>query len=533
MKSVKIVAMLCPVLLTGGLVTAGASAEDRVYYSNQSPDGAVSYVDLGGSGGGTVDLGSAPGTNPAGVTLDPAHGRLYFIDFAHESVGWVALDGGGRGDLDTTGATIDDPKGIVYDPGSERVYWANGEGPARISYAVVDGSGGGDLDTTGATGTGPHGLAIDPGAGRVYWTDVDAWHISYADLDGSGGGDLVLPGATFDLPVGIALDPATGLVYWANLLGDSIGFSRVDGSGGSGLLDTTGATVNWPQGIAIDPDTHRIYWGNSGGGSGPAPLSYARLDGSGGGDLDAAGTAANSAPMLPVLLKEPAATGEALVAGVDVAGHQLTCATAWKQDSPERQLYRSPTTVTYTWQQDDADLPGATSRTFTPAVQGSYGCRATAANAAGSVTISVPALVVHEAPPAAPPTTPTTPVAPAGLAGPPALAAPTRLTLTGLSLSPGRFRAGARAGTTISFDLSGAAQVRFRIRSRSHGGPDGAPVLQQRFVRELGAGHQRVRFTGTMAHHVVLAPGSYTLYVQARTAGSTSTTSRATFTVLR
>ena len=42
-----------------------------------------------------------------------------------------------------------------------------------------------------------------------------------------------------------------------------ISFANLDGSGG-GDLDTTGATVNNPHGLALDPVDNTIYWANVG-----------------------------------------------------------------------------------------------------------------------------------------------------------------------------------------------------------------------------------------------------------------------------
>jgi DNA-binding beta-propeller fold protein YncE len=79
----------------------------------------------------------------------------------------------------------------------------------------------------------------------------------------------------------VAFDPATGRIYWANDGGNKISFANLNGSGG-GDLTTTGATMNQPIGVAIDPAAGRIYWGNTGG---VTKVSYANLDGTGGGDV--------------------------------------------------------------------------------------------------------------------------------------------------------------------------------------------------------------------------------------------------------
>jgi hypothetical protein len=89
-----------------------------------------------------------------------------------------------------------------------------------------------------------------------------------------------------------AASSAADRLYWANAGGgvSKISFANLDGSGG-GNLDTTGAsTTCCPEGAAIDAAAGRIYWGNDG----TQRISFANLDGSGGGDLDTTGATVDS-----------------------------------------------------------------------------------------------------------------------------------------------------------------------------------------------------------------------------------------------
>ncbi len=132
----------------------------------------------------------------------------------------------------------------------------------------------------------PRAVAAD----SVYWVDYDRGAISHAGIGGGGGTDLPIPADLIEGPYGMALDPAEGKLYWTNWNTDSIGVANLDGSGAA-LLNTEGATVAGPSGLAIDPAARRIYWANSESGAGPPAdtISYANLNGSGGGDLNTAG----------------------------------------------------------------------------------------------------------------------------------------------------------------------------------------------------------------------------------------------------
>ncbi len=204
--------------------------------------------------------------------------RIYWGNGGNNTIAYANLDGtGGGGTVNLAGATPGGPRGVAIDTATGRIYWAN-QNSATISYANLDGTGhGGELNLTGATITKPHGLAVDPAAGRLYWADSGNT-ISYANLDGSGGGDLDITGATPDAPYGATIDPAAGRIYWANLGNNTISYANLDGSGGGGELDITGSNPDEPHGLVIDHATGLIYWTNL-----ISTISYAHVDGSGGG----------------------------------------------------------------------------------------------------------------------------------------------------------------------------------------------------------------------------------------------------------
>ena len=223
--------------------------------------------------------------------------RVYWANGGSESanrISWANLDGSDAGNLNTGAAPAGQPRGVAMDVAAGRVYWT-----ARInnliSFTNLDGSGGGgNLNTMGATVSTPNAAAVHPAAGKIYWANEAADTISVANLDNSGGGsDLITSsiGRTVDIPIAPVVDPNAGRIYWGN--GGSvnkISFANLDGSGG-GDLNTEGATVNNPHGLALDPVANTVYWANIGSDPlTPATASPTReLDGSGGGDLDHTG----------------------------------------------------------------------------------------------------------------------------------------------------------------------------------------------------------------------------------------------------
>lgn len=374
------------------LVAAPAAhAADRIYWSNYDGN-SIAWANLdGGGGGGTVNATGATVAGPMGLTIDPSRGLVYWVNWKGDTgttISYAHLDGSGGGDLAITGATIDGPHGLAIDPTAGpygTLYWPN-HAANKISWAELDGSGGGsggDLTVTNATVDEPRGMMIDPVAGRLYWSNFAAGigtTISYANLDGSGDGDLIDVGPLGEGPEGTAIAPASRRIYWSDF-GQKhlIQYANLDGTGVAELA-TTGATTKGVHGVAIDPDTRRIYWANYNSDS----ISSAALDGSGGADLNTAGSPPNG-PNLPALLKTPTATAPPAISGGANPGATLDCsAGAWAPDAIEALDYRAPESLSYRWRLDGAELPGAASSSITATDEGAYRCVVTATNAAGS-----------------------------------------------------------------------------------------------------------------------------------------------------
>jgi DNA-binding beta-propeller fold protein YncE len=87
---------------------------------------------------------------------------------------------------------------------------------------------------------------------------------------------------------------AGGRVYWANdgSTTSRISFANLDGSGGG---DLAGATGGAPRGVAIDVAAGKVYWTKPGNTATDGRISFANLDGSGGGGgyLDTTGATVN------------------------------------------------------------------------------------------------------------------------------------------------------------------------------------------------------------------------------------------------
>jgi DNA-binding beta-propeller fold protein YncE len=113
---------------------------------------------------------------------------------------------------------------------------------------------------------------------RVITKRIEAIHVS------SSGRRWRLAVALCIAAAALSASPAAqaaNRIYWSNYDNNTISYANLDGSGG-GIINTTGATVQGPMGLALDPVAGRVYWANWAGGTGTT-ISYANLDGSGGG----------------------------------------------------------------------------------------------------------------------------------------------------------------------------------------------------------------------------------------------------------
>jgi DNA-binding beta-propeller fold protein YncE len=369
---------------------ATASAAGRAYWTDNTSQ--ISFGALDGAGGGILSLGGGTLSHPGGTAIDSATGRIYWVNETG-SVSFASLDGSGGGVLNTTGATFNQPFGATIDPVGRRIYWANS---GSIAYANLDGSGGGVLNTGAAPVFTAEGPAVDPAAGRIYWARISGSEIGYANLDGSGGGALNTTGAALNGPDGVAIDPVTKRLYWSNNGGASpISYANLDNSGGGGNLNVTGGNTLSPRGVAIDPEARRIYWAEE---ESPGSISYADLGGGGGAVLPSTGASVQFL-RFPILQNPPHAISAPALTGTAAIGATLSCSQGgWGGDEPGSQLYRAPSGFSFQWLRDGAAVAGASTASYAPTAGGSYACRLTAANAAGSTAQTSAAVDVPKPP---------------------------------------------------------------------------------------------------------------------------------------
>lgn len=173
----------------GGVFTAPGAPVDEpegltidpvartIYWINTGPVGSIAWAKLDGSVGGTLSTTGAVFEEPYRLAVDPVAGRVYWGSVPSGPgsklvISYANVNNTGGGNLNINGSTPsnESTSGIAVDPAGGRVYWLNEESDT-VSYASLSNTGGGDLDTSSASWDGPYGLALDPGAGRAYWAN--------------------------------------------------------------------------------------------------------------------------------------------------------------------------------------------------------------------------------------------------------------------------------------------------------------------------------------------------------------------------
>jgi DNA-binding beta-propeller fold protein YncE len=209
-------------------------------------------------------------TSPTNITLDPAHGRVYWVDhpsglarpFPSGTARRARLDGSEVEDL------VDSQilNALVLDPAGGHMYWIGWTDAFTIRRAGLDGS-----NVQALVPIEPQvraGLTLDLARGRIYWNEGN--RVRRANLDGSGVQDLVQVGD--GLHSTVALDVVAGKMYWAAGSPWRIERASLDGTNLEPLVLTSSVEPPWE--IALDLAAGKMYWLTD------ATISRANLDGS-------------------------------------------------------------------------------------------------------------------------------------------------------------------------------------------------------------------------------------------------------------
>lgn len=399
--------------------------------------------------GGTVEelYGAADGvSDPFGVAIDPAAEQIYWTNGEWSTAGVAGtirrapLDGDGPVvTLYGPSHGVGRPAGVAIDRAAGRIYWANGATGEIWRAPLTPGSGGSVGTLYGPPQViGPQWLAIDPAAGRIYcthWNHPGDGRIRGAPLAGGGPVETLYDSARgVSFPGGLAIDPNPAGAVPERL--EVATAERFDlGGWVSGAWDRIRDVFSRDVFSTSPSPPARIYWGNGVSATSLQPtnpndkkIQSAPL--AGGGPVETLYGPANwtGGPSALAVLRAPVGTGPPVISWALVLpdefsaglgggpgggpeggaggwqfggghsgplGQRLSCSRgSWAPDLLGSFLYRAPQSFAYQWRLNGADIGGANAPQYTATTPGSYACRVTATNRAGSASQTSAAFTV-------------------------------------------------------------------------------------------------------------------------------------------
>jgi hypothetical protein len=405
------------------------AAAGRIYWTNYD-DNTIRRAPLAPHG--TVEtlydeMGDGV-KGPTGIAIHPAAGRIYWSNTADGTILRAPLAPHGNVETLYSGSAegADTATGLAIDSAAGRIYWANSY-DKTIRGAPLAPHGNVEI-LYGPQGlSNPSWVAIDAAAGRIYWTYWQAW------ADGRICGARIWSGRVKRPTVDTLYDNTRGVSYPGGLAIDPN--PAEPGPEQLEVVRDTDATTggwfdrarDWASDLFPRPTASPglIYWGNgrtTTGGMAPNPndLKIRRAPLAGSGTVETLYSDQAQGVSFPAglaLLRAPLATVPPTISwqwvlsdgspgppfgppapDFDHFEQRLACSRGtWAPDLLGSFLYRAPQSFTYQWMRNGTDLTGAPDPTkpyYTPTVAGSYSCRVTATNRAGSATQTSAAFTV-------------------------------------------------------------------------------------------------------------------------------------------
>jgi hypothetical protein len=247
--------------LTAGLVIVGAAtcalAETKLYLGEYKFNDPKLYVmDPGGA-----NVQELTGVIPiedwlvVGLQIDPDAGKIYWTHGSFNSgrIRRANLDGSG---METLQSNLTNPRGLALDLAGGKMYWSDTQ-DNRMYRSNLDGT---MMEPVIDTGHQLGRPTLDLVNGKLYFGNYGTGEILRANLDGSDPETIITDVFT---PVAIALDLDAGKIYWADsntsFVSNHIARANLDGSEREVLYEGEPTSSGFT-GIGLDLTSSKLYW---------------------------------------------------------------------------------------------------------------------------------------------------------------------------------------------------------------------------------------------------------------------------------
>jgi Bacterial Ig domain len=217
----------------------------KIFFADGNGTNCIRAANLNGTGSVTNVLNV--GINISGLALDTVNQKIYFTTSssiaANDRVMRVNYDGTGSTTLYSGASSLSNPSGIAIDTAIGKMFVTDG---TAVKEANLDGTGA--LTNLYVAGINVTGLALDTAGQKVYLTySSSSSPAKIGRVNYNGGGITVLYSASANLvnPTGLALDVAAGKMYIADGLGgNAVQVAKLDGTGTPTSLFAAGVHVS-------------------------------------------------------------------------------------------------------------------------------------------------------------------------------------------------------------------------------------------------------------------------------------------------
>jgi len=259
----------------------------KVYWANRGGTGGPKILRSDFDGANVQEVvtvqgfGTLTASGTTGMALDLVNNKLYWSRSVFGEINRCNLDGSGSErilqDYPPTGEAFPAgvptgtlaPSSLAIDPAGGKIYWVNAF-LDRIERANLNGTGREML----AVGAGAAQIALHTASGKLYWSNTVGGRIQRSNLDGTSLEDVVV---TPD-PVSLSIDSIAGRVYWTSTV-DRVVRSALLSGAGEQLFASAGPDIG--ERAADGPGSGSAFstWIRSGTDSGPALPYQVRLTG--------------------------------------------------------------------------------------------------------------------------------------------------------------------------------------------------------------------------------------------------------------